>query len=41
VQVVANVPEGVGLVPHSSGVALRQPQWVRAQRAVLEPQAES
>jgi ATP-dependent Lon protease len=36
-----NVPEGVGLVPHSSGVALRQPQWVRAQRAVLEPQAES
>lgn len=41
VQVVANVPAGAGLVPRSSGVALRQPQWVRAQRAVLEPQAGS
>lgn len=38
VYVDANVPVKAGLVPRSTGVPLRQPLWVRAQRAVLEPQ---
>jgi len=38
VRLVPNLPEGIGLVPRSTGLPLREPQWVRIQRAVPEPQ---